>query len=487
MTFRDLVTISAGNLWRMKLRAFLTISGVVIAIAAFVSMLSFGAGNQRLVTEQFNELGLFSTMHVYPPDEEDQPDTTAAPVLDQKAIDLLASIPGVNLAYPLESFEITAIIGDTQLTARGQALPGAAVQTKIFSQLLAGSPYSEDSVSEALVTEDFLEQAGIEHADSVLGRQLIVSVEAAVIDSGVAKVIESIGDRVGERIRELRIDSLRNNGFWQRATREELAGAMMRFVDGYMNNRALITDTLTICGVLKGHRGGRLRIESVVIPAATAVRFSSGGFIGDPSDFVTSLSSGGLFQSGIDTTLKTYPRVTLDLDPQVMYKTVQDSVKALGYRTFSFAEQFDEIRRFFFYFDLALGLIGMIALITASLGIVNTMVMSIVERTREIGVLKSLGADDRHVRILFLVESGIIGSIGAATGIVFGWVITRVVSAVAKTIMEDQGVDPVELFALPWWLILIAFGFGVLVSLLAGFYPAARAARVDPIQALRNE
>jgi len=487
MTFRDLIAISTGNLWRMKLRAFLTISGVVIAIAAFVSMLSFGAGNQKLITEQFNELGLFSTMHVYPPDEETVSDSTTAPVLDQEAIDLLASIPGVNLAYPLESFAITAIIGDTQLTTRGQALPGAAVQTKIYSQLLAGSPYSDDSASEALVTEDFLEEAGIEHADSVLGQQLIISVEAATIDSGVAWVVGSIGDRVGERVRDMRFDSLRSDAYWQRAAREELAGAIMRFVEGYMNHRAMLSDTLTIRGVLKGQSRGRLRIEPVVIPTASALRFSSGGFIGDPSDFITAMSSGGLFKSGMDTTSRAYPRVTLDLDPQVMYKTVQDSVKALGYRTFSFAEQFDEIRRFFFYFDLALGLIGMIALITASLGIVNTMVMSIVERTREIGVLKSLGADDKDVRLLFLVESGVIGSIGAATGIVFGWIITRAVSVVARAIMEDQGVEAVELFALPWWLILIAFGFGLLVSLVAGFYPAARAARVDPIQALRND
>lgn len=487
MTFTDLISISAGNLWRMKLRAFLTISGVVIAIAAFVAMLSFGAGNQKLITEQFNELGLFSTMHVYPPDGEPGSDSTSAPVLDQDAIELLASIPGVNLAYPLESFSITASIRDTQITTKGQALPAAAVKTKIYSGLLAGSAFSKDSASEALVTEDFLEEVGIEEADSALGMQLIISVEVAVVDSGLAKVVLSVGDRIGERIRATRVDSLRSDTYWQRAAREELTGAMMRFVDGYMNHRALISDTLTIRGVLKGRQRGRLRIEPVIIPTASAVRFSSGGFVGDPSDFITALSSGGLFQSGMDTTSRFYPRVTLDLDPQVMYKTVQDSVKALGYRTFSFAEQFDEIRRFFFYFDLALGLIGLIALITASLGIVNTMVMSIVERTREIGVLKSLGADESEVRLLFLVESGVIGSIGAITGIVFGWLITRVASAVARTIMENQDVDAVELFALPWWLILIAFGFGLLVSLIAGFYPAARAARVDPIQALRNE
>ncbi|NMC44598.1 MAG: FtsX-like permease family protein [candidate division Zixibacteria bacterium] len=115
------------------------------------------------------------------------------------------------------------------------------------------------------------------------------------------------------------------------------------------------------------------------------------------------------------------------------------------------------------------------------------MVMSILERTREIGVLKSLGADDRDIRMLFLVESGVIGTIGAALGIVFGWLITRAASAIAKAMMAKDGFGRIELFALPLWLVLIALGIGIIVSLAAGYYPAARAARVDPVKALRAE
>ena len=166
---------------------------------------------------------------------------------------------------------------------------------------------------------------------------------------------------------------------------------------------------------------------------------------------------------------------------------MRDSVQALGFRCFSFAEQFSKLRKVFVYFNLALGVIGLIALISASLGIVNTMVMSILERTREIGVLKSLGADDRDIRLLFLVESGVIGAVGAAVGIVFGWLITRVASTVAKAIMAKDGFGDIELFAMPPWLILTALGIGIVVSLAAGYYPAARAARVDPVQALRAE
>ena len=113
--------------------------------------------------------------------------------------------------------------------------------------------------------------------------------------------------------------------------------------------------------------------------------------------------------------------------------------------------------------------------------------MSINERRREIGVLKSLGADDIHIRGLFLVESGVIGFAGTVGGILLGWGITRVVSVVARFYMRKENLPEVELFALPAWLILIALALGVGVSMLAGYYPAARAARVDPVQALRND
>ena len=91
MTTYDRLAISLGNLWRMKLRSILTISGVVIAIAAFVSMLSFGAGNQQLVTEQFEKLGLLSTMIVSPPHDEDS-DSIAPVVLDEQAIGILQNL-----------------------------------------------------------------------------------------------------------------------------------------------------------------------------------------------------------------------------------------------------------------------------------------------------------------------------------------------------------------------------------------------------------
>ena len=162
-------------------------------------------------------------------------------------------------------------------------------------------------------------------------------------------------------------------------------------------------------------------------------------------------------------------------------------MEKLGFSEFRFAQEFEELQKFFFYFDLALSVVGLIALITASLGIVNTMVMSITERKREIGILKSLGADEGEIRGLFLVESGVIGVFGTIGGIALGWMIARIVSFIAQAYMRKEGIPEMELFAMPLWLILIALAVGVGVSMLAGFYPAARAARVDAVEALRND
>jgi putative ABC transport system permease protein len=145
------------------------------------------------------------------------------------------------------------------------------------------------------------------------------------------------------------------------------------------------------------------------------------------------------------------------------------------------------MKKVFLVFDLVLAIMGFIALVVASLGILNTMVMSIVERYREIGILKSLGADNGDIRLLYLVESGAIGFIGAVLGLVFGWVITRIGSFIAGYYMQKQGVQFIEMFDLPWWLILFALVFGTAISLLAGLYPANRAAKIDPVRALRNE
>jgi putative ABC transport system permease protein len=527
MTVADLLQNAAGNLWRMKLRALLTVSGVVIAIAAFVSMLSFGAGMQETISERFEQLGLFTTMYVYSAkkggdssgdrkrhDNQDSTstdtsradssgadtavtdsslaDTLVTPtlLLDSAAVELLAKIPGVNLAYPHENLSVTVALGDTTFRSTARAVPVSAFKTRMFSLIKAGKTFESDTAHSALVTESFALEAGVK-LDSVaalIGQSVIVTVEVISLDSAISRALfDKDLDSLKEHFKDLRFDSLLNSEYRSQLFSRELGGALERFLDGYLNSRATVAETLSIAGVIDGGRSGNL-VRPVVLPLSVGRRLSEAGFSGSQQDLFTSIASGrlpGMKTSGV--TSKEYSRVTLDLDQATPYESIKDSIEALGFETFSFAQEFTEIQKVFLFFNMALGMIGLIALVTAGLGIVNTMVMSILERRREIGVLKSLGADDSDIRLMYLFESGMIGSVGAIGGILVGWLITRGASLVADWYLSSKDIPEMDFFALPLWLVLIAFGIGLSISVIAGLYPASRAAQVDPVHALRND
>lgn len=488
MTLRDLVDLSVGNLWRKKLRSFLTVSGVVIAIATLVAMLSFAAGNQRFVTRGYEQLGLLSRMNVYPQLRGSAADSTGAR-LNRDAVEKLARIPGVKMAYPYVTFDVTAELADTQVTTTARALPVGAVANEMFATLLGGAAFTSDDAREAIVTEEFLEAVGAGAADSLIGREIIVSMQVASLDSAMAAVVGRPELDVRRLMRTVKIDSLVHRDYQRRLLQSELSARAQRFFEGLMNRQVTVADTLVVTAVAPELEEYPTRLSPIIIPERTARRLSAGGIrlAGDPADLLEAVQTGDLFRQGSEGSTETYSRVSLDLEARASAAAVGDSVEALGFRSFSFAEQFEEIQRFFVYYYLGLGVLGVIALITASLGIVNTMVMSITERRREIGILKSLGADEREIRLTFLTESAAIGAVGSAFGIAVGWVGTRVVSFAMKIYMERQDMPVFEPFALPPWLILLALAFGVLVSLVAGTYPAGRAARVDPVEALRGE
>ena len=487
MTPRDLVDISLSNLWRIKIRATLTIAGVVIAIATFVAMLSFAAGNHRYFSTAFNEFGLLNQMTVRPKDSN-AADTLDVAILDNEAIRKISDIPGVRLAYPYSSFDVTAAVLDTVVTTTARAVSRDVLGTKLFSKILGGSQFSSEDAREAIVTQEFLDLVGVE-PESVLGRTLVISMKMASLDSALIAVVGNPIRDVRELYETVDPDSIQYIGYQRRFVRRELGERVRRFFDGLLSRQVTVSDTLTITAVAPDDKEYRFQTSPIVIPEQTAKRLSSGGFImsGNPADMLALVKDGRLFDATIGHDKRSYPRVTLELGPLANHSTVKDSVEALGYQAHSLAEQFDEMQRFMVYFYLGLGIVGVIALVTASLGIINTLVMSITERRREIGILKSLGAYESDIRRLFLVESGVIGVIGASAGVVIGWVGTRVAAAVGKVIMEREDMPVFDPFALPPWLIGLALVFGILVSLLAGIYPAARAARVDPVEALRSE
>jgi ABC-type antimicrobial peptide transport system permease subunit len=166
---------------------------------------------------------------------------------------------------------------------------------------------------------------------------------------------------------------------------------------------------------------------------------------------------------------------------------IEASVARMGFSTFSLIDVTRNLRTFFAIFDMFLGIFGSLALAVASLGIINTLVMAILERRREIGVLKALGAANRDIRQLFFAEAGVMGFVGGIFGVLLGWAIGRVIQLAMMIYLKRQGMNSPNIWTVPWWLVLGAIAFSIVVSLASGIYPASRAAQLDPVEALRYE
>jgi len=167
--------------------------------------------------------------------------------------------------------------------------------------------------------------------------------------------------------------------------------------------------------------------------------------------------------------------------------SVEQAIKKLGFNTFSILDATKSLRRFFAILDLFLGIFGSLALTVASIGIINTLVMAILERRREIGIMKAVGASDSDVRGLFFAEAGAMGVLGGVFGVIIGWLIGRAINFGTNIYLVRQGFSREDIWAVPFWLIAAALAFSFIVSLISGLYPASRAAKLDPVQALRYE
>jgi putative ABC transport system permease protein len=160
----------------------------------------------------------------------------------------------------------------------------------------------------------------------------------------------------------------------------------------------------------------------------------------------------------------------------------------LGFSSATLQTFLDQVNRIFSILQVMLSSIGLLALLVASIGIVNTMIMAIYERTREIGILKALGSSNGDVLRMFMVEAGLIGLLGGVVGVALGWLLGIVLNAVIRDYLRSQAV-PIDapFFVVTTELVLAALAFATLVGVVAGLYPAFRAARLDPLAALRHE
>jgi putative ABC transport system permease protein len=181
--------------------------------------------------------------------------------------------------------------------------------------------------------------------------------------------------------------------------------------------------------------------------------------------------------------VQAHVRIADDADPA----RVKAEIKKVGLVARSMEEQLRDVSRTFLVIKSFLALFGVIALMVATFGIVNTLLMAISERTREIGVMKALGATESTIRRMFATEAAAIGVVGGAGGSAVACLVGVAANAAARRLPVAESLQGYSVFVFPWWLVLGAVAFATVVGALAGLYPANRAAALDPIEALRYE
>jgi ABC-type lipoprotein release transport system permease subunit len=490
MSFRDILRLSLRNLREAKLRATLTTMGVIVGVSVIVTMVSFGLGLQRNTIARFKELDLFNEITVFGRSLNSiieagfnkreggannnqqgqrksfvQPDKAPQRILDDAAVAEIGKIPGVTYVEPRISFP-------TYMRANGrvqtQVAAGASVpnESSRFQKLVAGNMISSPDADEAVVNEQWARDFGYENPADAVG-----------------KVIEFLAPPKKDSKEKTEQESEPEPNFF---------GIPLEDDGGDAPADALVGRSFRIAGVLskdaKGSAsGGGIRMfdANVYIPLPAA-RAWTAEYRNPMNEVALQLAreSGVLGKDDVEG----YESATVRVTDVVAMTDVRKRLNELGFGSFSIVDQLEQLRTVFLIINSALGLLGGISLLVASFGIANTMIMSILERTREIGIMKAIGAEDREIKFIFFVEAGVIGLTGGVVGALLAWGIDAVANRLAyRFILQPQGASYVDFFFLPPYLWLGAIVFAVLVSILAALYPAARAARIDPVKALRHD
>lgn len=448
MRFLDLLIMSVNNLRRRKLRTALTVLGVIIGVASVVIMVSLGIGLNALMLEQYASYGDMTTINVYSDSYYgfSNSDDTEADFLTDDVMDRFKRINHVEGVSPMLS---TYVI----------------MKQGIY----------ETSVSITGVSKEYLEKIPLAEGQ-------------APEEGDEMKLI--YGNWIIQRFH----NSKTGEGYWDTGELPDI---------DYMNKPMfVIFDTNAY---YQSQGGGDNQVKppkKYMINAAGVVE----GGIDDYSSYAYSVYTD---IEALKTQLKQiykknpipdqptnkkgkpypyfiYQQAVVFVDDMANVLDVQQTLNDMGYQTDSQMQWIQQSQQTFDVIQLVLGGIGAISLFVAAIGIANTMMMSIYERTKEIGVIKVLGCDMGNIRNMFLMESGFIGFMGGVVGLIISYTVSYVMNnylGIGQIMMGIEG----DISRIPLWLSASAVVFAILVGMVAGFFPSLRAMRLSPLAAIRNE
>lgn len=446
MRFLDLLRMSSSNLLRRKLRTFLTILGVVIGTASIVVMVSLGLGLKKSSMDQIEEYGGLTTIDVYNYSWNNE----EAEKINDDIVEQMSRIEHVELASPILELYVMAKQGSYEGQFSIMGMSAEALQKMNIEVGEGELPTDSDTLElfygNQVITNFYNARTNEYYWDTMVVPDVDLMNEPLFVIFDTDAYWQSQGGGVTESGQKIAPP---------KKYIVPTSGIMAGTVDEYNNN---CYNVFANIDALKAQL--KKVFKNKVIP-------------GQPTT-----ASGKPYKDLY------YEHVQIFVDEMENVESVQKEIQNMGYEAYSNAEWMQQTQDQMNMIQLVLGGIGAVSMFVAAISIANTMMMSIYERTKEIGIIKVLGCDMRNIRNMFLLEAGFIGFFGGIAGLILSYIISVIINAVAGGASDGyyQSISYI-----PIWLALLALVFSVLVGMLAGLFPALRAMKLSPLAAIRNE
>lgn len=431
----DLISMGLKNLWRRKARTFLTILGVIIGTASIVIMVSLGIAMNVNFEKSLEDMGSLNLIEVrpkgdysYDPETEDMVRNTKQAFLTEKAVNQMKDIPDVNAVMP-------------QMEFWGQIKAGRYVS---YANLTG--------IDMSLIDEYDFKLAQGELPENFPKNGLLFG--GTTTEDFRNPRSRNWRDRKEVDVMAARLTLMNDHDDSARGINVKAVGVLEQMDTEYDWN--IYMDIEDLKKIKKDQekqerRNGNNRREK------------------DKNDYET---------------------VKVKVEDIDKIQGVQEQLQEMGFEAWSLSDILTNMKEQSAGLRAVLGAIGAVSLFVAAIGITNTMVMSIYERTKEIGVMKVLGAELRDIKRLFLFESGILGFFGGLFGLGLSYSLSYLLNSSGFDIMGSGmywGDAERIMSVIPVWLSGLSLVFATVVGIVSGYYPARRAMKLSALEAIRNE
>ena len=451
MRFLDLLTMSINNLRRRKVRTALTVLGVVIGTASVVVMVSLGIGLNALMMEMYSSYGSMTAIEIYNYGNNGNNGTSDNPLyLTDDTVKEFLRIPHVTSASPVLETNVILKQGvyETNTSING-----------VTRQFMEQIPLGQGKLPDPKNTE----------MEFIYGNAVVQWFQNSKTGKGYWDTQELPDIDYMNKPMFVIFDT---DAYYQSRSGGSGDGTPVKAPKKYLIRTAGVVE-----GGIDDYNSYAYGVYTDIDQLKTQLKkiYKKNPIPGQPTN-----------KKGKPYSYFIYNQAYVYVDDMENVTAVQKAITDMGFQANSQMEWIEQSQQTYNMIQLVLGGIGAISLFVAAIGIANTMMMSIYERTKEIGVIKVLGCDLRTIRNMFLLESGFIGFMGGVIGVAISYGIGFIMNHFLGIgqIMTGQAGD---ISRIPLWLAAAAVVFAIFVGMAAGFFPSLRAMHLSPLAAIRNE